>query len=507
MSNDTLLAVPFFTFMGIVLEKSRMAEELLDTVGQLFGPVRGGLAYAVVLVGAVLAATTGVVAASVISMGLISLPIMMRYGYNSRMASGTIAAAGSMAQVIPPSLVLIVMADQLGLSVGDMYAGALLPAALLIGLYAAWIITVALLRPGGVPAVPPAQPGTGAAGGGGQRSRAVLAALGAVAGWGVVQAYPALLRSIGRDAAPPPDEIVVVGLAAAVLSAFALALFDGGLRTHWLSPLARRVAFVMMPVLMLIFFVLGSIFIGLATPTESGAMGASAALLLAALRRRLRWRDTARALLDASKLACIVMFLMFGASVFSLSFQALEGIVWVESLLAGLPGGTVGFLVFVTLLVFVLGCFLDFFEIAIVLLPLIGPIAQKMGIDLVWLAVLIGINLQTSFLTPPFGFALFFLRGVAPAAERLDAPSGRWLPGVRTGDIYRGALPFVALQLLAMALVIAFPALVLGSLQRQPVLDEAAATRALHEMADRSPAPAALDPLAPLLESLRATGR
>jgi TRAP-type mannitol/chloroaromatic compound transport system permease large subunit len=498
VSNESLLAIPFFTFMGLVLQRSGMAEELLDTVGEVCGPLRGGLALAVVIVGALLAATTGVVAASVISMGLISLPAMLRNGYHPRIASGVITASGSLTQVVPPSLVLIVMAGQLGVSVADLYAGVLLPAALLIGAYGAWIGLVALVRPGWVPALPARHPG------GGHRSLALLTLAGAVIGWALLQAYPALLHAAGRDSAPPRDELVIVGLAGAVTGAFVLALLDRLLRLRLLSALAQRVAFVRVPPLLLIFLVLGTIYLGVATANESGALGASGTLALAAARRRLDGRGLGQALLDASKLSCVVMFLMFGASVFSLSFQALDGIAWTERVLAQLPGGVTGFLVFTSVLIFVLGCFLDFFEIAIVLLPLLGPIAQGLGIDLVWFAVLVGINLQTSFLTPPFGFALFFLRSVAPRSEQVDAASGRRLPAVSTADIQLGTLPFVAIQVAVMALVMAWPALVLGGLDPpRPPLPEATLNELLRDMAGAARATDKPDPARLLMESLQ----
>jgi TRAP-type mannitol/chloroaromatic compound transport system permease large subunit len=504
MSNEVLLAIPFFTFMGLILQRSGMAEDLLETVGQVFGPVRGGLALAVVVVGALLAATTGVAAASVISMGLVSLPIMLRNGYDPRLACGVIAASGTLTQVVPPSLVLIVTAFQLGRSVGDMYAAALVPALLVIGLYAAWVALVALVRPRAAPAISLDQRGfREASGRSGHRSLALLTLLSIVAGWGLLQAYPALVRATGREFPPPNDEVVVVGLVSVVLSALVLALLDTIFRLHLLSALARRAAFVLAPPLILIFLVLGSTYLGVATPTESGAMGASGAMALSALRRRLTVRDTAQALLSTSKLSCVVMLLMFAATVFSLSFQALEGDIWVENLLAALPGGQVGFLIFVTALVFVLGCFLDFFEIAIVLLPLLAPIAEKLGIDLIWFGVLVGINLQTSFLTPPFGFALLFLRSVAPRTVQLDPQTERMLPGISTGDIYRGALPFVAVQVLVMALIIAFPDLVSGGMHKaKPVVDEAAVARSLREMGGRRPAEIPPDPVLLLLESI-----
>ncbi len=507
VTNETLLAIPYFTFMGLVLQRTGMAEDLLDTVGQVCGPMRGGLALAVVIVGALLAATTGVVAASVISMGLISLPIMLRNGYHPRVASGVIAASGSLTQVVPPSLVLIVMADQLGLSVGDMYAGVLMPAALLIGLYAAWIGLVALFKPGWVPAVPsPIRLARSEArASSGHPSLAVLMLISAAAGWALLQVYPAMLRATGRETAPPADETIIVGLAGAVFAAFVLALIDKLLRLRLLSALAQRVAFVLVPPLLLIFLVLGTIYLGVATANESGAMGASGALLMAVVRKRLSVRSLGLALLDASKLSCVVMLLMFGATVFSLAFQALEGIAWAERVLTQLPGGVTGFLVFATVLVFVLGCFLDFFEIAIVVLPLLGPIAHALGIDLVWFAVLVAINLQTSFLTPPFGFALFFLRSVAPQVEHVDAASGRVVRKVSSGDIYLGTLPFVAAQLIVMALVIAYPVLVLGGLDKpHPPLSDAVVNQLLRDMDDGVGAADRLDPVLLLHESIKA---
>ena len=504
-SNETLLAIPFFAFMGLVLQRSGMAEDLLETVGQVFGPVRGGLALAVVLVGALLAATTGVVAASVISMGLISLPIMLRYGYNRRVACGVITASGSLAQVVPPSLVLIVMADQLGRSVGEMYAGALLPAGLTIVLYVALVMVLALLRPRWLPALPAEarvyrEPG----GTSGHRSLLVLLAISVVAGWALLQAYPALLRAVGRDFAPPADERVMVALAGGVLTAFVLALLDAALRLHWLSVLARRVAFVLIPPLILIFLVLGTIFLGVATPTEGGALGATGALVLAAARRRLSLAEAAQALLATTKLACFVMFVLIGATVFSLSFQAVDGPVWVEHLFDEIPGGAMGFLIFVTVLVFVLGFFLDFFEIAFILLPLLAPIATKLGIDLIWFGVLVGINLQTSFMTPPFGFSLFYLRSVAPAEDHADAVTGQPIRRVSTGDIYLGALPFVAVQVLMMGLIIAFPALVLGDgADKAKAMDRSAIEQQLRDMGRRpGQRDEPVDPMQMLLDSL-----
>lgn len=375
MSNATLLAIPFFTFMGLILERSRMAEELLDTMGQLFGRVRGGLAYAVVLVGALLAATTGVVAASVIAMGLISLPIMLRYGYDPRLATGVIAASGTLAQILPPSLVLIVLADQLGVSVGDMYQGALLPALLLTACYLLYVMGVSAIRPSAAPALP-----------------AEARTLSGVVPW-------------------------------------------------------RRVLLTMLPPLVLIFLVLGTIFLGIATPTEGGAMGAVGALLLALIKRRLDLDVLKQAMDRTLRLTSFVLFILIGSTVFSLVFQGLDGDQWVEELFSALPGGTIGFLILVNLLVFLLAFFLDFFEIAFIVVPLLAPVAAKLGIDLVFFGVLLGINMQTSFMHPPFGFALFYLRSVAPKS-------------VRTVDIYWGAVPFLIIQLAMVALVMTFPGLV-----------------------------------------------
>jgi tripartite ATP-independent transporter DctM subunit len=375
LSNSTLLAIPFFTFMGLVLERSGMAEDLLDTIGQLFGAVRGGLAYAVIFVGALLAATTGVVAASVIAMGLISLPVMLRYGYDRRLATGVIAASGTLAQIIPPSLVLIVLADQLGVSVGDMYAGALLPGLLLTGLYVSYVLGMTHFRPASAPAL------------------------------------PAAARSLRGTA------------------------------------LARRASFTMLPPLALIFLVLGTIFLGVATPTEGGAMGAVGALLLAAAHRRLNRVMLRQAMDSTARLTSFVLFILIGSTVFSLVFRGLDGDRWVEQLLTTLPGGALGFLLAVNLLVFVLAFFLDFFEIAFILVPLLAPVASLLGIDLVWFGILLAVNMQTSFMHPPFGFALFYLRSVAPKE-------------VKTGDIYWGAVPFVLIQIVMIGIVLAFPELV-----------------------------------------------
>ena len=375
MANDTLLAIPFFTFMGLILERSGMAEDLLDTIGQLFGPLRGGLAYAVIFVGALLAATTGVVAASVISMGLISLPIMLRYGYDKRLASGVIAASGTLAQIIPPSLVLIIMADQLGRSVGDMYEGAFVPGLVLTSLYVGYVVLVSIFKPAACPALPP-------------EARSLRGAK--------------LLLKVLTSLVPP---------------------------------------------LVLIFLVLGTIFLGIATPTEGGAMGAAGAMLLALARRRLGLQLLKQAMETTGKLSAFVIFILIGSTVFGLVFRAVNGDLWVEHLLTSLPGGKLGFLIVVNLLVFFLAFFLDFFELSFIIVPLLGPVADKLGIDLIWFGVLLGVNMQTSFMHPPFGFALFFLRSVAP-------------PSVKTTDIYWGAIPFVGIQIIMVAIIIAFPGIV-----------------------------------------------
>jgi tripartite ATP-independent transporter DctM subunit len=380
MGNYVLLAVPFFIFMGSLLEKSRLAEDLLTTIGKLFGPVRGGLGLAVVFVGALLAAATGVVGASVVAMGVISLPVMLRYGYSPELTTGVISAAGTLGQIIPPSVVLVVLADQLGVSVGDLFVGSLVPGLMLAGLYALFVGAVALVRP---------------------------------------QAAPALPRS-ARGEAP--------------------------------AALARQVALVMLPPLLLIVLVLGSIFAGVATPTEAGALGAVGALGLAAIRRRLSLGVVRQACRDTAKLTTMVVFLLLGSTAFALVFRGIYGDLWLEGLLTNLPGGALGLLLVANLTIFVLGFFLDFFEIAFIVIPLLAPAVALLGIDLVWFGVMVGMNLQTSFLTPPFGFALFYLRGVTPAS-------------VRTSQIYRGVVPFVAIQLLGLALIIAFPQLVTGLLR------------------------------------------
>ncbi|MDR1967280.1 MAG: TRAP transporter large permease subunit [Burkholderiaceae bacterium] len=486
MANDTLLAVPFFTLMGLILERSGMAEDLLDTVGQVFGPMRGGLALAVIFVGALLAATTGVVAASVISMGLISLPIMLRYGYNRSFSSGVIAASGTLAQIIPPSLVLIIMADQLGRSVGDMYKGAFLPAFMLVGLYVAYVVFLAIFRPASVPALPPQartfrQP-DGSSGYPSLLALAVISALVAV----VLARNMAEVHTWWQGhlvESVPTDEKLVVAACGGAFVAWLIAVLNRITRLGLLSRLAERVTFVLIPPLLLIFLVLGTIFLGIATPTEGGAMGAVGALIMAVLRRRMGWALLKQALASTTKLASFVMFILIGATMFSLVFQAADGPVWVEHLMTSLPGGQVGFLIVVNIMVFVLAFFLDYFELSFIVVPLLAPVANKLGIDLIWFGVLLAVNMQTSFMHPPFGFALFFLRSVAPDKPYVDRVTGKVMDPVSTLQIYKGAIPFVLLQLVMVGVLIAFPSLVTGSLDKQAAVDlDAVGKQMLHDL-------------------------
>ncbi len=447
MSNDTLLAIPFFTFMGIVLERSGMAEDLLDTVGQLFGPIRGGLAYAVILVGALLAATTGVVAASVIAMGLISLPIMLRYGYDRRIAAGVIAASGTLAQIIPPSLVLIVLADQLGRSVGDMYRGALIPGLVLTGLYLSYILLMTFIRRDSMPALPPEARTLGH---GGVSLLVALAAV-MVIGYG---AHVYLSPTQGANAD-------ILGATVGVTFIYVVALVDKSFGINMLSRLAQQVIIVLIPPLALVFLVLGTIFLGIATPTEGGAMGAVGALIMAAAKGRLNMDVIKQALATTTRLSSFVLFILLGARVFSLTFYGVNGHLWVEHLLVSLPGGETGFLIVVNILVFLLAFFLDFFELAFIIVPLLAPAADKLGIDLIWFGVLLGINMQTSFMHPPFGFALFYLRSVAARVPYVDKITGKKIEPVRTGQIYWGAVPFVCIQVIMVGLTIAFPGMVM----------------------------------------------
>ena len=539
MNNETLLAVPFFTLMGLILERSGMAEDLLDTIGQLFGSLRGGLAFAVIFVGALLAATTGVVAASVISMGLISLPIMLRYGYDRRLAAGVIAASGTLAQIIPPSLVLIVMADQLGRSVGDMYKGAFIPGFVLTMLYALYVIIVNRFNPDAAPALPPearlvpedetksgrqaivtifgllafgvvffyfliwtateiaalfnvvvpSMP---------ERSQWALAAILSVIAFGwrvlgsgiattgasprlntaalfgamVALGYALSVKFVSAFPQLQPDNAAVWGGFAAIGILYVLALLNKATGIGLMSEISERVIMALVPPMALIFLVLGTIFVGIATPTEGGAMGATGALLLALAKRRLSMGLLRQAMDTTAKLSCFVLFILIGARVFSLTFYGVNGHVWVEHLLTTLPGGKLGFLVFVNALVFVLAFFLDFFELAFIIIPLLAPAADKLGIDLIWFGVMLGVNLQTSFMHPPFGFALFYLRSVAPTKPYQDRISGKTIAPVTTGQIYLGAIPFVIIQVLMVALVIAFPAMVLVYKSGEKVLDK-----------------------------------
>jgi TRAP-type mannitol/chloroaromatic compound transport system permease large subunit len=399
-----------------------------------------------------LAATTGVVAASVISMGLISLPIMLRYGYDRRLASGVIAASGTLAQIIPPSLVLIVMADQLGRSVGDLYKGAFVPGFVLTGLYLAYVVAVSMFRPAYAPALPPeARTIREPDGSAGLRSLGVLT---------VLSVGCAIAFAKSRPETTPTDELIVVSMCVGVGVAFVLAVINKLFKLGLLSRMAERVTFVLIPPLALIFLVLGTIFLGIATPTEGGAMGAVGALVMAISRQRLNMKLMRQAMDTTMKLSCFVLFILIGATVFSLSFQGVDGPKWVEHLLTSLPGGQLGFLIVVNVLIFVLAFFLDFFELSFIVIPLLAPVADKLGIDLVWFGVLLAVNMQTSFMHPPFGFALFYLRSVAPNEDYKDRLTGQQVAKVTTGQIYWGSVPFVIIQIIMVGLIIAFPGLV-----------------------------------------------
>ncbi len=508
MQNDTLLAIPFFTFMGLILERSGMAEDLLDTIGQLFGPIRGGLAYAVILVGAMLAATTGVVAASVISMGLISLPIMLRYGYDRRVASGVIAASGTLAQIIPPSLVLIVLADQLGKSVGELYKGAFIPGFVLTGLYLLYILVLSIFYPQSVPALPPeARTIREKDGSSGLRSLLILVILCTGAAIGFAKWRPATVAL---------DELIVTSMCVGVGLAFFAAVLNRVTKMGLLSNMAERVTFVMIPPLALIFLVLGTIFLGVATPTEGGAMGAVGALVMAIARGRIDLKLMRQAMDSTMKLSCFVLFILIGATVFSLAFQGVDGPKWVEHLLSSLPGGQLGFLIVVNILVFVLAFFLDFFELAFIIVPLIAPVAEKLGIDLVWFGVLLAVNMQTSFMHPPFGFALFYLRSVAPNEDYVDKVTQKPTKRVTIEQIYWGAVPFVLIQILMVGLIIAFPGLVSSGLTKDPTVDadtvmqqlqtdsqQRTDDKAAAEKANAGTADEKEDPMARMLESMK----
>ena len=377
MDNYTLVAVPFFVFMGVMLEKSGLAEELLETMGMLFGRLRGGLAISVVAVGALLAASTGVVGASVVTMGVLALPVMLKYRYAKPFATGVIASSGTLGQIIPPSIVLVILGDQIGVSVGDLFLGAVVPGFALAGMFMLWVVFKAITRPAEAPALPP-------------EARTLH-------GWSLV----------------------------------------------------ARVAKNLMPPLVLIFLVLGTIFFGIATPTEAGAMGAMGAMLLALANRRLNLRALTSTMDQTVRLTSMVFIILTGATAFGMVFTALHGERVVQDFLANLPGGAAGFIVFAMLVIFVLGFFIDFIEITFIVVPLLTPIALAFfGPELmVWFGVLIAMNLQASFLTPPFGFALFYLKGVSP-------------PSVKTHHIYRGVVPFIAIHMVMVVVIALFPGIV-----------------------------------------------
>lgn len=401
LSNDLLLAIPFFTFMGAILEKCGLAEDMLDSMGQLFGPMRGGLGYSVIIVGFILGAITGTVAGQVIAMALISMPVMIRYGYNMRYTTGVLAASGTITQLVPPSLVLVVMADQLGRSVGDMYKGAWGPSILQVLIFALYTFALAMIKPSHVPGVP-------------KEARTLTGA----------QLWIKCLRGI------IPSAILI----------FAVLGSMGGL------PFMKS---------------------AIATPTEAGAMGVVGALVLAAIHKRLSRALLWEAMTGTMRLTAMVVFILIGSRVFSMVFQGVDGAKWVEHMLSSLPGGQIGFLIVVNVFIFFLAFFLDFFEIAFIILPLLGPVADKMGIDLVWFGVLLCVNMQTSFMHPPFGFALFYLRGIADTLykeKRIDKP-------VKSNDIYLGAIPWVIMQLLLVAIVIFVPQTVTVFLDKEEKID------------------------------------
>ena len=412
LSNDLLLAIPFFTLMGTILEKCGLAEDMLDSMGQLFGPVRGGLGYSVIIVGFILGAVTGTVAGQVIAMAMISLPVMMRWNYNMRYATGVLAASGTITQLVPPSLVLVVLADQLGKPVGDMYKGAWGPSILQVILFLAYTFLLSRLAPGHVPGVP-------------------------------------------KEA-----------------------------RTLAGSALVIKCLRGIIPSAVLIFLVLGSmgglpgINTAVCTPTEAGAMGAVGAFVLAAIHRRLTWSLVKEAIVGTMRITAMVVFILIGSRVFSLVFQGVEGGKWIEHLLSGLPGGQTGFLIVVNIFIFFLAFFLDFFEIAFIIIPFLAPVADKLGIDLIWFGVMICVNMQTSFMHPPFGFALFYLRGISDTLFK----NGSLPRKVESKDIYLGAIPWVVMQLILVAVVIAFPQSVTAFLDKPQVLDLDKATDQLQQM-------------------------
>ena len=429
LSNELLLAIPFFTLMGTILEKCGLAEDMLDSMGQLFGPARGGLGYSVIIVGFILGAITGTVAGQVIAMAMISLPVMMRWNYNMRYATGVLAAAGTITQLVPPSLVLIVLADQLGKPVGDMYKGAWGPSILQIALFALYTFLLTRIKPDFLPGIP--------------KSARTLE------GWAL---WSKCMRGI-------------------------------------------------FPSAILIFTVLGSMGglpgmnSAIATPTEAGAMGAVGAMILAAIHKRLTWALMKEAMISTMRLTAMVVFILIGSRVFSLVFQGVDGGIWIEHLLAGLPGGQIGFLIAVNIFVFFLAFFLDFFEIAFIIVPFLAPVAAKLGIDLIWFGVMLCVNMQTSFMHPPFGFALFYLRGIADTLFK----NGSIPRKVESRDIYLGSIPFIAMQLILVAIVIFFPQTVTVFLDKEQVLDLDKASEQIQDMGGgrmRQPATDS-DPLKP----------
>ncbi|MCA9934573.1 MAG: TRAP transporter large permease subunit [Ardenticatenaceae bacterium] len=384
MSDFTLLAIPFFVFMGAMFEKSGLAEELLTTIGIALGPIRGGLALAAIFVGTLLAAATGVVAATVIVMGLLSLPIMVRYNYDHKLATGVITASGTLAQLLPPSLVLVVLSSQVGVSVGDLFLGALIPGIMLALLYALYVVVIAIVRPEAAPALPP----------------------------------------------------------------------EARIYSGW--ALVRRSMLVVVPPLLLIFAVLGSIFAGLATPTEAGAVGAFGACVLAALNRNLTWKIVKEAGRSTANITALVLMILFCSTFFGLVFDGLGGQLWVTNFLTGLPGGFWGFIIVANIAVFLLGINLEFLEISFIVMPLFVPAATALApmqthvapdLMLVWFSVMMAVNLNMAFISPPVGFSLFYLQSVAP-------------PEVETLDIHKGALPFMGLQVVGLILVMLFPSTV-----------------------------------------------
>lgn len=372
MENTVLMAVPLFIFMGIVLQRTKLAEQLLEAMGRLFGSVRGGLAISTVLVGALLAASTGVVGASVVAMGLISLPVMLKFKYDKPLACGTICASGTLGQIIPPSIVLIILGDVLGIPVGDLFHAAIGPSLVLVGGYIVYILWRSFRDPAAAPALP---------------------------------------------------------MEAGVTTR----------REHY-----RKAVFAIVPPLILMLVVLGSIFMGIATPTESSALGGMGALVLAALYRQFSWRMVYESALETVKVTAMVFAILLGATAFSMAFTYSGGDAIVEEVLTALPGGAVGFLVLSMIAIMVLGFFIDFVEISFIIVPILAPVAEALNIAPLWFAILIAMNLQSSFLTPPFGFSLFYLKGVAP-------------PEVRTLDIYRGVVPFILIQAAVVVSIMLFP--------------------------------------------------